>query len=120
MDGGQVTVFGKGSKTRVVLLPNTIWRELLRLRNHADHVRQSSRPAAAVAICIRGAPIHLVQATLGHASVGHHGALPARPADRLELEVPGGLDEWACSLVNLLRHSRSGLVARAIPTMPGR
>ena len=28
-DGGQVTIFGKGSKTRVVLLPNVIWRELL-------------------------------------------------------------------------------------------
>src|ERR1700682_3958489 len=26
-DGGQVTVFGKGSKTRTVLLPSTIWRE---------------------------------------------------------------------------------------------
>jgi len=35
-DGGQVTVFGKGSKTRVVLLPNTIWRELLRFRQHAE------------------------------------------------------------------------------------
>src|SRR5260370_11521891 len=35
-DGGQVTVFGKGSKTRTVLLPNAIWRELLRYRQHAD------------------------------------------------------------------------------------
>jgi site-specific recombinase XerD len=34
--GGQVTVFGKGSKTRVGLLPNAIWRELLRFRQHAD------------------------------------------------------------------------------------
>jgi integrase/recombinase XerD len=34
-DGGQVTVFGKGSKTRVVLLPNPILRELLRFRQHA-------------------------------------------------------------------------------------
>src|SRR5436309_1917702 len=31
-DGGQVTVFGKGSKTRTILLPSAIWRELLRLR----------------------------------------------------------------------------------------
>ena len=34
-DGGQVTVFGKGSKTRVVLLPSAIWRELLRFRQGA-------------------------------------------------------------------------------------
>ena len=34
-DGGQVTVFGKGSKTRTVLLPTSIWRELLRFRRHA-------------------------------------------------------------------------------------
>jgi integrase/recombinase XerD len=37
MDGGQVTVFGKGSKSRMVLLPNPIWREVLRFRQHADH-----------------------------------------------------------------------------------
>ena len=35
-DGGQVTVFGKGSKTRVVLLPNAIWRELVRFRHGAS------------------------------------------------------------------------------------
>jgi site-specific recombinase XerD len=29
-DGGQINVFGKGSKTRTVLLPSAIWRELLR------------------------------------------------------------------------------------------
>ena len=34
-DGGQVTVFGKGSKTRAVLLPSSIWRELLRFRRGA-------------------------------------------------------------------------------------
>jgi integrase/recombinase XerD len=34
-DGGQVTVFGKGDKTRVVLLPSAIWRELLRFRQGA-------------------------------------------------------------------------------------
>jgi integrase/recombinase XerD len=39
-DGGQVTVFGKGSKTRVVLLPNTIWRELLRFRQGAGLARR--------------------------------------------------------------------------------
>jgi len=34
-DGGQVTVFGKGGKTRTVLLPSTIWREMLRFRRGA-------------------------------------------------------------------------------------
>src|SRR4051794_11226413 len=33
-----VTVFGKGSKTRTVLLPNAIRRELLRFRQRADRV----------------------------------------------------------------------------------
>jgi integrase/recombinase XerD len=35
-DGGQVTVFGKGGKTRTVLLPTAIWRELLRFRQGAN------------------------------------------------------------------------------------
>ena len=34
-DGGQVSIFGKGGKTLVVLLPSAIWRELLRLRQGA-------------------------------------------------------------------------------------
>ena len=34
-DGGQVTVFGERSKTRVVLLPSAIRRELLRFRQGA-------------------------------------------------------------------------------------
>lgn len=32
---GQVTVFGKGSKTRVVVLPGELWSELLQLRSGA-------------------------------------------------------------------------------------
>jgi Phage integrase family len=34
-DGGQVTVFGKGSKIRTVLLPLPIWRGLVRFRHRA-------------------------------------------------------------------------------------
>lgn len=34
-DAGQVTVFGKGSKTRAVLLSSATWRELLTLRGDA-------------------------------------------------------------------------------------
>jgi integrase/recombinase XerD len=116
--GGQVTVFGKGSKTRVVLLPNSIWRELLRFRQHADHdapvfasrrggghlhpsmveriVAKAAQRAGlegkvsphwlrhshATHALERGAPIHLVQATLGHASVATTGRyLHARPTD---------------------------------------
>jgi integrase/recombinase XerD len=117
-DGGQVTVFGKGSKTRTVLLPNAIWRELLRFRQHADrdaplfpsrrgggHLHPTSiervvlkaaqragvegkvsphwlRHSHATHALERGAPIHLVQATLGHASVATTGRyLHARPTD---------------------------------------
>jgi integrase/recombinase XerD len=34
-DAGQVTIFGKGSKTRVVLLPARVWSELVTLRESA-------------------------------------------------------------------------------------
>jgi integrase/recombinase XerD len=116
-DAGQVTVFGKGDKTRVVLLPASIWRELEGLRRGpADAPVFPSRrgggqlhPTAVERIVLkaarragvegkvsphwlrhahathaldRGAPIHLVQATLGHASVATTGRyLHARPTD---------------------------------------
>jgi len=34
-DAGQVTAYGKGGKTRVVLLPASVWRELLSIRDGA-------------------------------------------------------------------------------------
>ena len=116
-DGGQVTVFGKGGKTRTVLLPADVWRDLVSLRSNAtleDPVFRSRRgrhmdPSAifrlvqhaakraglevrisphwlrhahATHALERGAPIHLVQATLGHASVATTGRyLHARPTD---------------------------------------
>ena len=118
-DGGQVTVFGKGGKTRTVLLPADVWRDLVSLRGDAvleDPVFRSRRgrhldPSAVFRIVRhaaeraeleagsnvsphwlrhahathaleRGAPIHLVQATLGHASVATTGRyLHARPTD---------------------------------------
>jgi integrase/recombinase XerD len=116
-DAGQVTVFGKGDKTRVVLLPASVWRELEGLeRGPADAPVFPSRrgggnlhPTAVERIVLkaarraglegkvsphwlrhahathaleRGAPIHLVQATLGHASVATTGRyLHARPTD---------------------------------------
>ncbi|HEY2594715.1 MAG TPA: tyrosine-type recombinase/integrase [Chloroflexota bacterium] len=118
-DGGQVTVFGKGGKTRTVLLPADVWRDLVSLRGDAvleDPVFRSRRgrhldPSAIFRIVRhaaeraeleamgkvsphwlrhahathaleRGAPIHLVQATLGHTSVATTGRyLHARPTD---------------------------------------
>lgn len=116
--GGQITVFGKGGRTRTVLLPAPLWRELEQLRGQAaaespmfpsrrggghldpSQVRRIVYAAAARAgleqrvsphwmrhahashALDRGAPIHLVQATLGHASVATTGRyLHARPAD---------------------------------------
>lgn len=115
---GQATVFGKGSKTRVVLLPAVIWQELKALRGDANasepvfqsrkkggHLTRSQvmrivraaaeraeidakvsphwlRHAHASHSLDHGAPIHLVQQTLGHASVATTSRyLHARPQD---------------------------------------
>jgi len=117
-DAGQATVFGKGGKTRAVLLSSNTWRTLLAQRGEAgpeDPVfrsrkkgacittRQADRIVGAAAeraglspqisahwlrhahashALDRGAPIHLVQATLGHASVATTGRyLHARPSE---------------------------------------
>lgn len=120
--GGQVTLFGKGRKTRVVLLPASLWTELFALAlPHPDAPmfrsrkkgpggepssitpRQAERVVKDAAIRAglsnasdvsphwlrhahashamdRGAKVHLVQATLGHASVATTGRyLHARP-----------------------------------------
>jgi integrase/recombinase XerD len=123
-DAGQVTVFGKGGKTRVVLLTPGVWTELMALRGSAgedDPVFRSGkgghlRPvqvhrlvkqaAARAGIPIatsahwlrhahashaldRGAPVSLVQATLGHASVATTGRyLHARPNDSSARYLP--------------------------------
>ena len=116
-DGGQVTILGKGGKTRVVLLPAGLWQSLVELRGDAGfeapvfmsqrrgHLDPSQvhrvvkaaakraglslelsahwlRHAHASHALDRGAPIHLVQATLGHATVATTGRyLHARPND---------------------------------------
>jgi site-specific recombinase XerD len=116
-DAGQVTVFGKGGKTRVVLLSAPTWRLLqavpgtggpdeplfLSQKGGALDTSQVHRIIKAAAARAglpeeisahwlrhahashsleRGAPIHLVQATLGHASVATTGRyLHARPTD---------------------------------------
>jgi site-specific recombinase XerD len=116
-DAGQVTAFGKGGKTRAVLLSASTWAALGELRGEAGPaepvfrsrkggplgaeqvlriVRRAARRAGvegavsphwlrhahASHALDRGAPIHLVQATLGHASVATTGRyLHARPTD---------------------------------------
>jgi site-specific recombinase XerD len=116
-EAGQATVFGKGGKTRAVLLSASTWKVLMALRGEAPSdapvfrsrkggaldpsaVHRVVKAAAARAglpsevsahwlrhahashSLDRGAPIHLVQATLGHASVATTGRyLHARPSE---------------------------------------
>jgi site-specific recombinase XerD len=116
-EAGQATVFGKGGKTRAVLLSAATWKVLMALRGEApadqpvfrsrkggaldpSAVHRVVKAAAARAglpgevsahwlrhahashSLDRGAPIHLVQATLGHASVATTGRyLHARPSE---------------------------------------
>jgi integrase/recombinase XerD len=116
-DAGQITVFGKGGKTRTVLMPKSVWNSLVVLKKDAaeiapvfrsrkgGHLDESQvwrivskaakragiekkvsthwlRHAHASHALDRGAPIHLVQATLGHSSVATTGRyLHARPND---------------------------------------
>lgn len=127
-DGGQITVFGKGGKTRAIQLPASVWILLTELRSPgagADHpvfpsrkkkdggrlqplavlriVRAAARRAGielpvsphwfrhahASHALDRGAPIHLVQATLGHASIHTTGRyLHARPNDSSSRFLP--------------------------------
>ncbi|GAC1457322.1 MAG: tyrosine-type recombinase/integrase [Chamaesiphon sp.] len=125
---GQVTVFGKGRKTRTVLLSSSIWIQLCQLKGDAEdmdavfasrectegdrHLDRSMvyhvvvaaakragikgkvsphwlRHAHASHSLDRGAPIHLVQNTLGHASVVTTSKyLHARPNDSSALYLP--------------------------------
>lgn len=126
--GGQITVFGKGGKTRAVQLPASVWKLLIGMRpakagaedpvflsrkkKHGGRlqplavlrmVRQAAsragiaapvsphwfRHAHASHALDRGAPIHLVQATLGHASITTTGRyLHARPKDSSSRFLP--------------------------------
>lgn len=104
-EAGQCTIFGKGGKTRVILLPAALWNHIIAIRNGAgpdDPVfrsrkkggslvpmqvhrivktaaRRAKLPASISAHWLRhahashaldrGAPVHVVQTTLGHASL---------------------------------------------------
>jgi integrase/recombinase XerD len=123
-DGGQITVFGKGGKTRSILLPASVWTGVVALRrgrgeddpvfrsrkqtplSASQILRVVKRAAARAGIPTnvvvhtlrhchashsleRGAPIHLVQATLGHSSVATTGRyLHARPSDSSSRFLP--------------------------------
>lgn len=103
-DGGQFAVLGKGGRTRVILLPASMWDRLMRLRGAApdeallfrsrnggglsrrqvhEIVKRAARRAGmpfgfsahwfrhahASHALDRGCPVHVLQATLGHASL---------------------------------------------------
>ena len=123
-EGGQITVFGKGGKTRSILLRPGVWEMLLSIRGEAgageavfrsrrggpldpSRVRRIVYAAARKAgleqrvsphwmrhahashALDRRAPIHLVQATLGHASVATTGRyLHARPTESSGFYLP--------------------------------
>jgi integrase/recombinase XerD len=124
-DGGQITLFGKGGKTRAVLLKPKVWTQLLSIKADAkaadpifpsrkgrgaldpSQVRRILYAAAKKAgipqkvsphwmrhahashALDRSAPIHLVQATLGHASVSTTGRyLHARPTESSSFYLP--------------------------------
>lgn len=124
-DGGQITVFGKGGKTRSIQLPDSVWKQLQKLRGEGkpeDPVFPSrkkglplsdsaiwrivKKAAARAGVELRvsphwlrhahashaldcGAPIHLVQATLGHASITTTGRyLHARPKESSSRFLP--------------------------------
>jgi len=116
-DEGQLTIYGKGEKTRWIRIPAWDWEDLCRHRNGAAPtdpifrsrqggplsvrqiqaiVRRAAR-AAGIELNVsphwlrhahashaldRGAPIHLVQATLGHANIATTGRyLHVRPKE---------------------------------------
>ena len=124
-EGGQITVFGKGGRTRTILLKPRDWQLLVsikgsagavdpvfRSRNGGGHLDTSQvrrivyaaagkaglekkisphwlRHAHASHALERSAPIHLVQATLGHASLSTTGRyLHARPTESSSLYLP--------------------------------
>lgn len=123
--GGQITVFGKGGKTRTVLLKPKFWQQLLSIKGDAkaaDPIFRSRKGGGALDVSQvrrivyaaagkagleqkvsphwmrhahashaldRSAPIHLVQATLGHASVSTTGRyLHARPTESSSFYLP--------------------------------
>jgi integrase/recombinase XerD len=116
-DGGQLTVHGKGDKTRSILLPATVYADLVALRDDSSgddpvfisrkgghlsamqvhRIVQAAAYRAGIERPVsphwmrhchathsleRGAPLHVLSATLGHSSVAVTSVyLHARPTD---------------------------------------
>lgn len=124
-EGGQITVFGKGGRTRTILLKPGAWQQLLSIRGAAtaaDAIFRSRkgggrldasqvrrivylaavragldkkvsphwlRHAHASHALDHAAPLHLVQATLGHASLSTTGRyLHAKPTESSSFYLP--------------------------------
>jgi len=124
-DAGQVTVFGKGGKTRAVLLKASVWQDLAALRpadldapvfrsregggaldpSQVHRIVKIAAKRAELSDAVsahwlrhahvshaldRGAPVHLVQATVGHASLATTSRYAhARPSDSSSRYLPG-------------------------------
>ncbi len=122
--GGQITVFGKGDKTRVVLVGAGVWRDIQELKDNGTaydpvfvsrvgghlcrsmvfHIVKNAAKKAKIEGNVsphwlrhshashsldRGAPIHLLQKTLGHSSVAiTEMYLHAKPTDSSGLYLP--------------------------------
>lgn len=123
-DAGQMTILGKGGKTRAVLLKASIWQDLARLRgidldaavfrsreggaldpSQVHRIVKIAAKRAGLSDAVsahwlrhahvshaldRGAPVHLVQATVGHASLATTSRYAhARPTDSSSRYLPG-------------------------------
>jgi len=124
-DAGQVSVFGKGGKTRAVLLKASVWQDLAALHpadpdapvfrsregggaldpSQVHRIVKIAAKRAELSDAVsahwlrhahvshaldRGAPVHLVQATVGHASLATTSRYAhARPSDSSSRYLPG-------------------------------
>jgi len=123
-DAGQITVFGKGGRTRVVLLPSAMWQRVAALRGDAGpddavflsreggtldpasvhRVVKAAAKRAGLSAAVsthwlrhahvshaldRGAPVHVVRQTVGHASLETTSRYShARPGDSSARYLP--------------------------------
>jgi site-specific recombinase XerD len=100
---GQATVFGKGGKTRVIVLPASVWRALVALRNDAA-------PDAPVFLSAKGGALdasqvhRIVKAAAARAGlppeVSTHWLRHAHASHALDRGAPAHLVHLGCTLCN--------------------